>query len=54
MPFGMEKRRPFYEGSGINPVEATGYDYRDQSIEGFPACMSFRSVNRLDAYDGSY
>ena len=46
MPFGMAKPAPSTNGHIGNKSgwEATGYDYRDQSIEGFPACMSFRSV----------
>ena len=45
MPFGMAAG-PSTNGHIGNKSgwEATGYDYRDQSIEGFPACMSFRSV----------
>lgn len=44
MPFGMAKPGPSTNGHLGNKDgwEATGYDYRDGSIEGFPCTSSFR------------
>lgn len=44
MPFGMAKPAPSTNGHlGNNSGwEATGYDYRDQSIEGFPCLHEFQ------------
>lgn len=44
MPFGMGKPAPSTNGHIGNKSgwEATGYDYRDQSIEGFPCLHEFQ------------
>ena len=44
MPFGMAKPAPSTNGHIGNKSgwEATGYDYRDQSIEGFPCLHEFQ------------
>ena len=44
MPFGMAKPGPATNGSLGNKTgwEATGYDYRDNSIEGFPCLHEFQ------------
>ena len=44
MPFGMAKSAPSTNGHIGNKSgwEATGYDYRDQSIEGFPCLHEFQ------------
>lgn len=44
MPFGMAKPAPSTNGHLGNPSgwEATGYDYRDSSIEGFPCLHEFQ------------
>ena len=44
MPFGMAKPAPSTNGHIGNKWgwEATGYDYRDQSIEGFPCLHEFQ------------
>ncbi len=44
MPFGMAKPAPSTNGHVGNKSgwEATGYDYRDQSIEGFPCLHEFQ------------
>lgn len=44
MPFGMAKPGPSTNGSLGNKSgwEATGYDYRDKSIEGFPCLHEFQ------------
>ena len=44
MPFGMAKPGPATNGSLGNKSgwEATGYDYRDNSIEGFPCLHEFQ------------
>lgn len=44
MPFGMAKPAPSTNGHVGNKWgwEATGYDYRDQSIEGFPCLHEFQ------------
>ena len=44
MPFGMAKPAPSTNGHLGNPSgwEATGYDYRDRSIEGFPCLHEFQ------------
>ena len=44
MPFGMAKPGPSTNGSLGNASgwEATGYDYRDTSIEGFPCLHEFQ------------
>lgn len=44
MPFGMAKPGPSTNGSLGNASgwEATGYDYRDNSIEGFPCLHEFQ------------
>lgn len=44
MPFGMAKPAPSANGHIGNKSgwEATGYDYRDQSIEGFPCLHEFQ------------
>lgn len=44
LPFGMAKPGPSTNGSLGNPSgwEATGYDYRDKTIEGFPCVHEFQ------------
>lgn len=44
MPFGLAKPGPSTNGSKGNATgwEATGYDYRDTSIEGFPCLHEFQ------------
>lgn len=44
MPFGLAKPGPSTNGHWGNPSgwEATGYDYRDTSIEGFPCLHEFQ------------
>ena len=44
MPFGMAKPAPSTNGSLGNKSgwEATGYDYRDNTIEGFPCLHEFQ------------
>lgn len=44
MPFGMAKPGPSTNGhlGNASGWEATGYDYRDQSIEGFPCLHEFQ------------
>ena len=44
LPYGMAKPGPSTNGSLGNPSgwEATGYDYRDTSIEGFPCVHEFQ------------
>ena len=44
MPFGMAKPAPSTNGHIGNKSgwEATGYDYRDQSVEGFPCLHEFQ------------
>lgn len=44
MPFGLAKGGPSTNGHLGNKDgwEATGYDYRDQSIEGFPCAHEFQ------------
>jgi len=44
LPFGMAKPGPSTNGHQGNASgwEATGYDYRDTTIEGFPCCHEFQ------------
>ena len=52
MPFGMAKPGPSTNGhlGNASGWEATGYDYRENSIEGFPCLHEFQ-VGGIVGYD---